>query len=437
VVAFPARHIEHGNPGKGYEMKIAYICADFGVPVFGFKGASVHIREVISAWQRAGHEVIFFSPVVKEGDLYNPDKISVVEVRPESSFDSIPKDFRTLDKLLGLEPRHRFDLRRFLYNVTLFHKVKPILTNERFDFIYERYSLLNYAGIALARKVGVPHILEVNAPLCYEHGKTHGVEVNPIANELERSVFMESDRMVVVSKKLVELAEGLGVPSERILLIPNGVNPSRFKPDEVGRHRIRTQLQIQEKIVIGFVGSLKPWHGVETLAEAFCRIYYENADVHLLIVGDGPKRTELESQLQRYGLATQVTWTGNVSHADVPAYISAMDIAVAPYVSHDNFYYSPVKIFEYMAVEKPVVAGGIGQVNETIIHRDTGLLYEPGNVIQLRNTLQELIDSPDLRERLGKAAREWVIRNRTWDGNAKIILNTAEKILYDSKHRGL
>jgi glycosyltransferase involved in cell wall biosynthesis len=84
-----------------------------------------------------------------------------------------------------------------------------------------------------------------------------------------------------------------------------------------------------------------------------------------------------------------------------------------------------------------VVAGGIGQVNETIIHRDTGLLYEPGNVIQLRNTLQELIDSPDLRERLGKAAREWVIRNRTWDGNAKIILNTAEKILYDSKHRGL
>jgi glycosyltransferase involved in cell wall biosynthesis len=410
-------------------MKIAYICADFGVPIFGFKGASVHIREVISAWQRLGQEVIAFSPSVQEGSLSNPDKITVVEVRPESSFDSIPKDFRTLDKLLGRKPQLRFDLRKFLYNVTLFHNVKPILTNERFDFIYERYSLLNYSGVALARKLGIPHILEVNAPLCYEYEKTYGLEVNPLANELEREVFMESDRLVVVSKKLMEFAEGLGVPRGRILFIPNGVNPSRFKPDEVGRQRIRAQFQIQGKIVIGFVGSLKPWHGVETLIEAFCRIYYENANVHLLIIGDGPKRIELESQLQKSGLASQVIWTGNVSHADVPAYISAMDIAVAPYVAQDNFYYSPVKIFEYMAVEKPVVAGGIGQVNETIIHRETGLLYEPGNVIQLRNTLQELIASPALQERLGRAARGWVIRNRSWDGNARIVLNTAEEIL--------
>jgi glycosyltransferase involved in cell wall biosynthesis len=413
-------------------MKIAYICADFGVPIFGFKGASVHVREVISAWQRLGHEVVLFSPSVQGGYSYNPDKITVVEVKPESSFDSISKDLRTLDKLLGLNTQLRFDLRKLLYNLTLFHNVKPILMKERFDFIYERYSLFNHAGISLARTLSIPHILEVNSPLCYEHEKRYGLEINNLAHELERVVFMESDRLIVVSRYLMEFAESLGVPRQRILMVPNGVDPSRFKPDDAGRQRIRVQLQLEGKTVIGFVGSIRPWHGLETLVEAFSRIYSENSDVHLLIVGDGQKRAELESQLQMSGLASRVTWTGYVPHSDVPTYISSMDIAVAPYVAQSNFYFSPVKLFEYMAVEKAVVAGGIGQVNEIITHRDTGLLYEPGDVTQLKNSLQELIDNPDLRERLGKAAREWVIRNRTWDENARTILNTVEEILYNT-----
>jgi glycosyltransferase involved in cell wall biosynthesis len=409
-------------------MKIAYICADFGVPIFGHKGASIHVREMISAWRRLGHEVVVFSPNVGECSRVD-DKINAAEIKPEGSFEPILRNPKTSKKLSGLKKRFRIELRYLLYNQTLYRKIKPIMKIERFDFIYERYSLLNYAGVALSRRFEIPHILEVNSLLCDEHETMYGLKMKYFAQKIEHLIMNESDRVIVVSNNLLEYVKNLGVPKKRILLVPNGVDPLKFKPNEADRKMIRDRLNLTGKIVIGFVGTFQPWHDIEALIQAVFSIYSKFSDFHLLIVGDGPRREALETRLQDSGFSSKVTLTGIIRHPDIPKYISAMDITVAPFVAMDNFYFSPIKLFEYMAVEKPVVATGIGQVNEIVTHNETGLLYEPGNVIQLKNILLELIANPSMRERLGKRARQWVIKNRTWDENARSILKAVNDCL--------
>ncbi len=413
-------------------MKIAYICADFGIPIFGYVGSSVHVHEMIEAFQKRGHEVVLFSPSV-DGQTKIKKGLNAVEIKPLNSFTTISKQLKKFDELIGFNSRVRFELRSLLYNLVLLQNLKTRLLEKKFDFVYERYCLFNYAGVALARQLGLPHILEINAPLCYEQEKMRGLELKNVALKIERRVFMESNLLAVVSSNLKSYVESLGIPSERVVVVPNGVDPSKFKTNTKIRDRLIQKLNLRGKTVIGFIGSLKPWHGTETLIEAFSQIYHENPKVHLLIVGDGPKRGELESKQRALGLDSSVSWIGNIPHNEVPAYISAMDITVAPYTEQENFYFSPIKLFEYMASEKPVVAGGIGQVNDIIQNGETGILYKAGDVKELKEVIKRLIASPRLRERLGKAGKTWVIQNRTWGSNVTTILKTMNEMPLEKK----
>jgi glycosyltransferase involved in cell wall biosynthesis len=167
------------------------------------------------------------------------------------------------------------------------------------------------------------------------------------------------------------------------------------------------------------VGSLKPWHGTETLFEAFRTLHATAPHTHLLIVGDGPGREALEEYARVNDFKDVVTFTGSVSYDNIPYYISAMDITVAPYIHSENFYYSPIKLFEYMIMGKPVIAGRIGQVEEVIDNDGTGVLFEPGNIAQLTAVLAQLVADAPRCQRLGARAQAWVQQERTWDNNAR------------------
>jgi glycosyltransferase involved in cell wall biosynthesis len=238
---------------------------------------------------------------------------------------------------------------------------------------------------------------------------------------------------------LQEFVASCGAPKPHIHLMPNGVNLQRFaRLREDHGINVRSQYRLDGKNVIGFVGSLKPWHGTETLLAAFQRLHASDASTHLLIVGDGPEREALETSAQALGLRGAITFTGNVSHQAIPHYLAAMDITVAPYVPNENFYFSPIKIFEYMAMGRPVVAGSIGQVQEIIAEGETGLLYEPGNVAQLTMALTKLARDAQLCRRLGANARTWVQKERTWENNAQQVVEIAEALIkkrkYDRSH---
>lgn len=439
-------------------MKIAYISADFDVPIWGSAGASIHVREMAAAFCREGHAVWVISPVVETmagekrvnereettrsneeisaspaprrsgapiaGDL---DDVMFVPVLPHKHHEQIFKELETLDKFWGMKTRHTQELRRLLYNLTLYEKALNYLRSCRVDCIYERYSLFSHAGIRLAKALGVPHLLEVNAPLAYAQ-EMHGLEMNTLAREPERRIFLETDQIVAVSRQLQDLITTCGVPMGHIAVLPNAVDPQRFDPRRENGKAVRAHYQLNGKCVIGFAGSLQPWQGVETLIAAFSRLQTVAPNTHLLIVGDGPEREKLERQAEATGLRSDVTFTGSVSYDEVTHYMAAMDIAVAPYKG-ENFYQSPMPIFEYMAMGKPIVASSIGQVQEVIAHGETGVLYTPGNFAQLTAALAKLAGNVLLCRQLGEKARAWVQKERTWQNNVQQIVKIAGELV--------
>jgi glycosyltransferase involved in cell wall biosynthesis len=202
-------------------------------------------------------------------------------------------------------------------------------------------------------------------------------------------------------------------------VVANGVDADEFLPRSVAPR--------SDGFTVGFVGSLKPWHGLADLIEAFSRLRQLAGDVRLLIVGDGPERNRLEEDLGARGLVDAVQFTGAVAHSEVPALLASMDAAVAPYPKLANFYFSPLKIFEYMAAGLPIVASRTGQVAQLIEDGVTGLLYEPGDIGAMFEALDRLRRDSQLRGDLGRAARAAILRGHTWRTIVERILRISRR----------
>lgn len=408
-------------------MKIAYLCADVGVPLDGSKGASVHLREMMHAWVKLGHEVVVFTPNAPPEDWFAD--VPVVTVPQESVFEQMQPALKRLEVQLDQTLRVRQDLRNLGYNLAFFDHVGAWLEDQSFDVVYERYTLFHHAGVDLARQFHLPHILEVNAPLSQEQEQMRGLDIKALAHQLEQRVLTESDQVIVVSDALHQFAQELGVDAQRILTLPNGVDPEKFSPDVADGKSVRQRYQLDGKNVVGFIGTLKPWHGVDNLVKAVALLKEQKPDVHVLIVGDGPQRSALEHQVHQVNLNSQVTFTGTVPYAQMPDHIAALDIAVAPYVEHPYFYFSPIKLFEYMSLCKSVVTAEIGQVRDIIKHGETGFLFEPGNAAELSAALGRLLNEPTLGQQMGERARQQVIHQHTWTKNAERVIEVAERLI--------
>ncbi len=436
-------------------MHLAYVCADFGVPIFGFKGASIHVREMVSALARLGHRISLFSPALHRGkedeagsnfgfdvgqdhetleqmaaQVFDADvlpRIRFYPILPAAHHRQVIQELRQVENQMGRKTRLRQELRNLLYNVVLGEGLQAVLSNSPVDFIYERYTLFHAAGIAMARRLGVPHLLEVNAPLAEEQKRMRGLELEELAVASEGWIWQNTDRLLAVSRELAHLAEQAGVPNDRITVVPNGINPERFHEGVAGR-LVREHWRLVDAPVIGFVGSLKAWHGTHTLVQAFADLSREFPGARLLIVGDGPEKSSLQQLVHSLGLSDRVIFTGKIPHNQIPEFIAAMDIAVAPYLPQENFYFSPIKIFEYMAAGKAVVAGRIGQVAYLVEHKKTGWLYPPGDVTALTRALRHLLKQPGLVQRLGQRARRKVLDTYTWEGNARRVVAEAAKL---------
>jgi glycosyltransferase involved in cell wall biosynthesis len=177
------------------------------------------------------------------------------------------------------------------------------------------------------------------------------------------------------------------------------------------------------------VGSFQRWHDVEGLLQAFSMLYADDHNLRLLLVGDGDQREALEESCLQLGLGSAVIFTGSVPHESVPEYIAAMDVAVAPYNWKEDFYGSPLKLFEYMAAGKPTVAAAIGQIEEVIEHGKTGWLYPSGNHEKLAHGLASLLYSPELSSEMSQAARQKILTDHTWKAIGARVMNLADQLL--------
>jgi glycosyltransferase involved in cell wall biosynthesis len=395
-------------------MRIAYLCADFGIPIQGHKGASVHVRELVAALGEAGHEVQVVSPNPGTGNSLRAPLHALAPGRlPHASGALV----RTLTR--GAQRPER-ETQELAYNVVLYRQTLSWLRSWQPDLIYERYSLFSLAGLALAQRLGVPHLLEVNAPLRLERARTKGLALAPVAQLIERHLFGASDAVLSVSTALRRYILAHGGRPDHTHVLPNGVDTARFHP-RLDRAALRARWGFSpDAVVVGFAGSLKPWHGLDTLIEAVALLRADVPSVRVLVVGTGPLEAQVRARVAALGLDRVAVLTGAVAHAAMPEMLATLDIAVAPYLTVPDFYFSPLKLYEYMASGLAVVASAIGDIPSLVRAGETGLLSPPADPAALATALRALAGDPDLRARLGAAARAEAERH-TWAANAGTI----------------
>ena len=392
-------------------LRVAYLRATPG-PGTQAGGAASHIKGVVEGLESLGAKVQIISNDLIAG-LNHPDE----------RFEVIPPQPRGGTRAL-------FDIHN---NLVFTGGAVPLVERVAPDFIYQRYARFSWAGVVAALRTKRPLLLEYNGSEVWVGKHWDRVGSLDLLERYERLNLDAAARIFVVSEVERRNLEVRGVEPQKIIVNPNGVDVERFRPGVSGVEA-RRELGIRDdEVVAGFVGTFGPWHGVEKLAAAI-KLIPANLGVRFLLVGSGSLHAEVEKQLAREVSERRVVFTGAVGHERVPRLLDACDILVAPHVplaDGSEFFGSPTKIFEYMAMGKGIVASRLGQIGDVLVDRETALLVEPGNVEELMRAMVELVEDDGLRGRLGEKAREVAEREHTWGHNARRVIEAYRSLGQD------
>ncbi len=370
----------------------------------------IHINQVVNAFRCLGHDVRV---------------VALVGEQPHSGNDTaLPRAQRQWSTVGSLLPGVLYELAEIGYNLIGRRKIQRAIRDFKPDFVYDRYNSFSSAAVEAARKCGIPVFVEVNAPVAYERVayERRRLRLKRLAAWYERRICNRADHVFAVSTPLKDfLIHERSVPESNITVLPNGADPTEFDPSR-STNGLKQRLGIGGKTVIGFVGILRPWHGVELLLEAFQTLAKRWPSIHLLIVGDGTIEQSIKNQVQLLGLSSSVTFTGRVAHSDVVDYIAAMDIAISP---RATFYASPMKILEYMAMAVATVAPDMANIRDIICNGENGLLFQPDDCGSMVEAIETLLTSPEFSERIRKNARLTIESRRNWMSIARDILERA------------
>ena len=367
-------------------MRLVYLSTDPGIAWAGAKGASVHLGEIVEALAREGTDVLVLVSAVAT-DAPAPPAGVTVEPLPT------PRKHVSVDELLAGEG-------------SLAAWLEERIRQFGASAVQERLALYSAAGSVAAHALGIPHLVELNSPLPEEAAKYRELERAEDALRLERSVLSAADLVFPVSSPLADYATERG--ARRVEVMPNAVWLQRFQglPARNG----------SDPPLAVFAGALRQWHGVETIAEAWRRLGSDAP--HLRVIGDGPGRDALE--------AIGAEMMGAVPHTNVPGLLAGADIGLAPYAPDAPTYFSPLKLFEYLAAGLAVVAADIPGVSD-IVGRDGALLMAPGDAGALAAAVAALAANAGERARLGRKARS-LAELHTWERRAQRILGAVHEL---------
>lgn len=396
-------------------MNILYLCADPGIPIRSHKGSAIHVRALINALSRLGHQVSLLTPRAGPVDGPTPEA-QLFEVRvPDHSSSPTEMEREQLAITTAQD---------------VYRAGKELLAWEAFDFIYERYSLWSDAGARLANESGLPLVVEINAPLRLEASRYRSLINAELAAAIEKNLIKVAAILVVVSEPIKKYLLELGASPDKILVLPNGVDEQYFHPAVDGRP-VRSRLGLEHKFVVGFVGTARPWHDLDALIESMAILKSKSFTArlpaspplepyHLLLVGNFPPR--LVESIQRHNLVGMTTIVDSVPNCNVPDYLAAMNVAVSPHPAMPDFYFSPLKLFEYLACGVPTVAADLPPLADVIEPGENGLLYLPGSPHDLATQISALADDPVRSEKMGMRGAKKVLSDYTWVGNAQKII---------------
>ena len=378
-------------------MRLLYVSADPGVPVLGHKGASVHVRELVRALHGEGASVTLASP----------------RIAPEGDRLDIDVDLNELAPVVACEHADGASLRAAMHRQAeeLLHVAECFEP----DAVYERHSLHSYAGAEVAEKLGLPYLLEVNAPLRDEACRFRTLSHAEVAEETEAYVYASADRIFAVSTGLRDLLVRSGVDAAKLEVMRNGVRAGEFP----AQRRRGTS-----GFTVGFAGSLKPWHGVEVVVDAVNIAARQIESLRLEVVGDGPCADVLERLELPHGRST---FYRARPYEETVRIVSSWDVGLAPYIDvTPTFYFCPLKVIEYMAAGICPVASDLGDIRSLLGDGEYGFLVPPGDPRALAAVLVELAHDAQRRSTVAARAQRHARESMSWRRNARRVLECVQ-----------
>ncbi len=375
-------------------------------------GQFVHLEELVGALRELGHEVL----------VVGPDAVGSAEFGADAGLVA------WLKKRL---PQSLYELAEKAYDIHAYRRLMRAIGTFRPDVLYERYNLYLTAGVRARRRCDLPMLLEVNAPIYAERKHFDGIALDGLARASEQKAWREADVVLPVTAALADIVrESIGT-AQRCEVIPNGINLEHFTgPFDVDA--VRRRWQLEGRIVLGFTGFVRDWHGLDRVIAAIAKDGPEHPRV-LFVIGDGPARAALEAQARALGIGSRVIFTGVVPREDIPAYVSTFDIALQPAVVA---YASPLKLFEYLALGRAIVAPDQPNIREVLDDGVNALLFDPRDVDGLTGAIERLTADAALRTRLAREAQATIARRGfTWSANAVRVTRLFEELLGARGHR--
>jgi glycosyltransferase involved in cell wall biosynthesis len=360
---------------SGAASTAVYVCTDPGVPAFGAKGCSVHVQEVLRQLARRYRAVHLIT--TRPGGDPPPDLAGVVVHALSSSAGG------------GLAEREEAQRAADASAAVL---LAGLCRELPVGLVYQRYALWSAATLEVARRLGVPSVLEINAPLLAEQAAHRGLYDADEATWRTCRLLVAADAPFAVSGPVARWASELDPAGRDVAVVPNGVDVARFT-----RAPARA-----DATVLAFSGTFKPWHGLELLVDATARARSCGAPLRLLLIGDGPDLPATVARAEAAGVP--VFTTGQVAPAEVPALLRGADLAAAPYPA-GNHYFSPLKVAEYLAAGLPTVASAIADLPDLVADGTEALLVAPGDAPATAAALTRLAGDVGLRRRLAAAGR--------------------------------
>jgi glycosyltransferase involved in cell wall biosynthesis len=355
----------------------------------------VHIRGIAEALRRRKWDVTIVSPpgVALESGAQSV-KTPIKKPVKKSRLWSV-----VADRL----PEWAFEALELLYNCYSLYSLGRAVKQTSADAIYERYALFNFAGTWIARWKRIPIILEVNDATVIVRSRP--LAARWLAARIEKRVFENATHLVTVSENFKDLIVRIhGIAPERIRVLPNAVHPKQvIAPQHAAAPT--------ERFTLGMVAAFLPWHGLELVIKGTADFLKETGS-KLLLVGDGPERTRINQWISELDLGSHVECVGAVPAAKVAQYVDQMDVCV---LGHAADHASPMKLFEYMSRGKAVLAPAVGPIREVTNHKLNAWLFTPGDVESLMDGVFTLHRDAKLRAGLGRAARQKVLAEHTWD----------------------
>ncbi|MDI1264405.1 MAG: glycosyltransferase [bacterium] len=372
-----------------------------------------------------------------------------------ASSKTIPTDlagarwFRIADiELLALPP----ELNCYRFNEVFDPSVARYASENEYAFIYQRMSVHNFTGAMLRRRSGLPLVLEYNGSEAWAAANwQRKLRRHDMAVSAERASLSNADLVVTVSDALAEEVAAAGVSRDRIVVYPNCIDPQIFCPERFSSEQtsqLRTSLGIPGGArVAAFIGTFGTWHGVDFLARAIRHLietdlaWVVEQKLHFLLIGDGLKMAEVQALLGEMPFSQFVTLTGAVPQTAAPAYLAASDIFLCPHVPNadgSTFFGSPTKLFEYMAMERPIIASDLAQIGKVLRGQYFGeadgataplaALFTPGNQDEFLAVLHEVVQHPETASVMAAEARAAVLNSFTWQHHVRAILSRARAL---------